>query len=468
MLGFPGSRAGLRWGFLLQGGALLILVVACGRSPDAVGAHVRVMYWEKWTGAEAEAMQATVDAFNASQDRVFVDMVSVSGIDRKTILATAGADPPDVAGVWLQQIASWADLDAILPLDPFIEADGMNVSGFLARYDPSYAQMTRYNGHVYALYATPASTALHWNKSLFREAGLDPERPPRNVEELFEFSKKLIKRDPRSGALTQVGFLPQDPGWWPWSFPAYFGGALIDDEGRIVYDKLDANIASMRWVQSYSELYGVEDLKVFASGFGSFGSPQYPFFAGRTAIVLQGVWFNNYMRQYAPNLDYGVAPWPAVHEDEHAPFSMIEGDMLVIPRGAKHARAAWEFLKFANSSNPAARSRAELSGIEITCFLQEKNSPLAHWSPYFSQHHPHPFIEVFRELGRSPRAYHVPFMGVWQEYQREINTAFDKVRLLQQSPEVAMHLVQKRISSSWRQHERRLRRRGRLVKGGAE
>jgi ABC-type glycerol-3-phosphate transport system substrate-binding protein len=418
---------------------------------------VRVSYWEKWTGAEASAMQATVDAFNASQDRIFVEFSSVSGIDRKTVLATAGGDPPDIAGVWVQQLASWADLDAILPLDEFIEADGHSVAEFLGRYEPSYAEMTSYRGRVYALYATPASTALHWNKSSFREAGLDPERPPRTLRELREFSQKLTKRDSKTGALTQVGFLPQDPGWWPWAFPAYFGGALIDATGNIVYDRLPENLESMRWVASYSELYGVDALKLFASGFGQFGSPQYPFFAGRTALVFQGVWFHDYLRQYAPNLDYGVAPWPAARADETAPFTMIEGDMLVIPRGAKHAREAWRFLEFANSHNPSARSREELSGIELTCFLQQKNSPLAHWSPYFAEHHPHPYIGVFREVARSARAYHVPFMGVWQEYQREINNAFDRVRLLESSPETAMHYVEQRVSASWTEHRARMR-----------
>jgi multiple sugar transport system substrate-binding protein len=421
--------------------------------------RVHVVYWEKWTGAEAAAMQATVDAFNASQDRILVEFLSVSGIDRKTILATAGGDPPDVAGVWVQQIASWADLNAILPFDEFIMADGMSVQQFLSRYDEPYAEMTQYRGHVYALYATPSSAALHWNKSLFREAGLDPEHPPRDLNELMEFSKRLTKRDAQTGALTQVGFLPQDPGWWTWTFPRYFGGDLVDGAGNITYDKLPQNLESMRWVQSYTELYGLEDLKLFATSFGCFGSPQYPFFAGRTAMVFQGVWFNNYMRQYAPNLDYGVAAWPSVYPDQEAPFTMIEGDMLVIPRGAKHPREAWEFLKYVNSSNPRARTREQLQGIELTCFLQEKSSPLRVWSPFFTEQHPHPYIGVFRELARSPRAYHVPYIGIWQEYQREINIAFDKVRLLESTPEEAMHYAQSRVAASWQEHQRRLARR---------
>ena len=31
-----------------------------------------LQYWEKWTGFEGEAMQSVVDAFNASQDELFV------------------------------------------------------------------------------------------------------------------------------------------------------------------------------------------------------------------------------------------------------------------------------------------------------------------------------------------------------------------------------------------------------------
>lgn len=438
-----------------------LLAGGCERASQ--DGRIHITYWEKWTGAEAAAMQATVDAFNASQDRVFVEFLSMGGgIDRKVLLATAGGDPPDIAGVWPQQIASWADLNALTPLDPFIIEDGGTVEDFLSRYEDAYADMTQYRGRVYALYATPASHALHWNKALFREAGLDPERPPQTIEELMDYSRKLTKRDPRTGALLQVGFLPQDPGWWSWSFPSYFGGALVDEAGEIVYDRRPENLRSMEWVRSYTEEYGLEELKTFATGFGQFGSPQYPFFAGKVAMCFQGVWLNNYMRQYAPNLDYGVAAWPATRPGD-APFTNVEGDLLVIPRGAKHPREAWEFLKYVNSCNPEARTREELRGIELTCFLQEKNSPLRVWSPYFATHHPHPYIDVFRELARSPRVNHVPYIGVWQAFQREIAVAFDQVRFLEMTPREALTYVQQRIAPVWADHRRQMERRERAA-----
>jgi multiple sugar transport system substrate-binding protein len=435
--------------------SLLVLLGACAPAPD--DGKIHLAYWEKWTGAEATAMSATVAAFNASQERIVVEYLSVSGIDRKTVLATAGGDPPDIAGVWVQNLASWADVNALTPLDELMQQRGTSPTEFSSRFEPAYADAMRYDGHIYAVIASPAAMALHWNKTAFREAGLDPDRPPASIAELYAFSERLTRRDPASGELTQVGFLPQDPGWWPWAFPSYFGGELQGPDGSISYDSVPANVESMRWVESYTRLYGAGALQRFASGFGPFGSPQYPFFRGSTTMVFQGVWLSNYMRQYAPNLDYGVAAWPAVHPGE-PPFTIVEGDMLVIPRGSQHPQQAWEFLEYVSSSNPAAQSLAELRGLELTCFLQEKNSPLRVWSPYFSQHHPHPFISVFRELAQSPRAYHAPALGVFQEYQREINIAFDQVRLGQRAPEAAMHSAQERVAQSWRRHKQTLAR----------
>ncbi len=458
----PNRRCRLRGALLFAAGGAALMLTGCGvRSPDG---RVHVTYWEKWTGAEAAAMQRTVDAFNASQDRIFVDMLSVGNPERKLLLATAGGDPPDIAGVWLRQIPSWSDQNALTPLEQFVEEDGQTVDEFLSRYEDAYADLLTFDGHLYATIATPATHALHWNKTLFREAGLDPERPPRNIAELMDYSKKLTKRDPRTGALLQVGFLPQDPGWWSWSFPAYFGGRLVTPEGDICYDKLPENIESMYWVRSYTEMYGLDALKTFATGFGQFGSPQYPFFAGKVAMCFQGVWLNNYMRQYAPGLDYGVAAWPATKPNQ-APFTNVEADLLIVPRGAKHAREAWAFMKYANSCNPDAKSFNALRGIELTCFLQEKNSPLKVWSPYFTNHHPHPYITIFRELARSPRAYHEPYIAVWQEYKREISIAFDRVRLLEQKPEAAMAYVQHRMEASLAEYRRERARRENLAGG---
>src|ERR1051326_4218021 len=74
--------------------------------------RIPVIYWEKWTGFEMDGMQAVVDDFNTSQDRDFVQYISTSGVDQKTLIATAGGNPPDVAGLWDGDMVDFADKNA--------------------------------------------------------------------------------------------------------------------------------------------------------------------------------------------------------------------------------------------------------------------------------------------------------------------------------------------------------------------
>jgi len=46
---------------------------------------------------------------------------------------------------------------------------------------------------------------LNWNKDMFKEAGLDPNRPPRTWKEFREYAKKLTKRDTK-GRIIRVGY----------------------------------------------------------------------------------------------------------------------------------------------------------------------------------------------------------------------------------------------------------------------
>ncbi len=446
-------RVGLVAALVLSG-----LAVSC--RPAESDGRIQLSYWEKWTGAEAAAMQATVDAFNASQDRIRVNLVTTSQVDRKLLVATAGGDPPDVAGLWLASVASFADRGALLPLDDFMRADGVEPYVWLERYTPVYATMGQHGGRTFGLPTTGTAVALHWNKALFREVGLDPERPPRTLAELEEFSRRLTKRDPATGAITQMGFLPQEPPWFLWAQPLWFGGHYFDESGEIAIASDPQSVAGYEWLREQSREYGLADVQRFMSGFGPFASSQSPFFSGKVAMVFQGVWLNNFARQYAPALEYGVAPWPTVTGD---PFALTEADMVVIPRGTKHPEASWEFVQYLASNNPLARTRAELQGIEIVCYLQEKTSPLRDWSPFFTEHHPHPLIAFFRELESSPGAVHAPASGVWQEYSRELATASERIRLLEATPERALGQVQARMTTAWSLHRTSLERQRRAA-----
>jgi multiple sugar transport system substrate-binding protein len=418
--------------------------------------RIHLAYWEKWSGAEEYAMQAVVDQFNRSQDRIVVDFLSVGEIEQKTILATAAGDPPDISGIYGSNVCSLADRDALTPLDDFIRGDGSTPDQFLSRYAKAYSSLGSYQGKLWALPSTPTTCALYWNKELFRAAGLDPEKPPRTLAELDSMSAKLTRHD-SSGDLTQVGFLPQASAGWIWAFPQWFGGQLFDGK-NVTIGSDPGNLKAFRWLADCSKRYGLEAVRRMSSTFGQLASQQDPFMSGQVAMVFDGVWRSHFIRQFSPGLNYGVAGWPEV-QPGIADFTIADADMLVIPRGAKHPREAWEFLRYVSSPNLSAQRMEDLQGVELVCYLQEKESPLAQWSPYFESHHPNRDIKVFRQLAESPHAVRMPAMGIWEEYQEELINAFDEARLEIKSPEAALHDCQNRVQDSWNWHRESLARR---------
>lgn len=406
--------------------ALFIAVPAfAGEGP------IHIKYWDKWTGNERAAMQAVVDDFHASQDRIRVDFLSVSQIVEKTLIATAGGNPPDVAGVWANDVIDYAHKGAVTPLDDLARGTIVNRE----RYLPVYWDMGVYEGKLYGVPSTPGTTALHWNKRAFREAGLDPERPPRTIAELDEYAEKLTRKE--GGKITQIGFLHTQPPWWPFFWVYFFDGKLWDGGANILLDAPE-NVRAFTWVQSYAKRYGVQDLQTMSEGFGNFASAQNPFMSGKLAMVFQGVWMANYIDQFAPDLEWGAAPFPVLHEGD-PPVVFVDSDMLVIPRGARHVEEAFEFLRFV--------SRQEST--EKLNLGQRKNSPLRDVSDNFFARHKHPYIRLFQDLAKSPRAIGQPKMGVWREYRDEIETVFQSIWLDQMTPERALREAKGRIQVSW-------------------
>jgi ABC-type glycerol-3-phosphate transport system substrate-binding protein len=398
-------------------------------------------------------MQEVVDEFNHSQNRIFVDFLSVGQIEQKTLLATAGGDPPDVSGVYLNDICAFADRGALTPLSPFMQAGGLSADQFDSRYARAYAGLGSYRGEVWGVPSTPTTVVLYWNKDLFRAAGLDPEQPPRTIAELVSMSAKLTLRD-ATGHLKQVGFLPQQYGSWIWAFPLWFGGSLFDGN-HITIGTDPNNLRAFQWLGDFSNSYGLDNVRRLTSSFGNLNTPDDPFMSGKVAIQLDGVWRYNYIEQFQPGLNYGVAGWPEAVPGV-SDFTIADSDMLVIPRGAKHPREAWEFLNYVSSPNLAAQSLDEISGVELLCFLQKKASPLAQWSPYFTAHHPNPYIAIFRRMAESPHAVAPPKMGTWAEYEQDLTVAFDKVRLGLATPPQALDACQQRVEQSWRWHQQSL------------
>jgi ABC-type glycerol-3-phosphate transport system substrate-binding protein len=398
--------------------------------------RVTVVYWEKWTGDEGARMRDIVHLYNASQDRVFVKMLTISGVADKTLLAASGGNPPDVAGLWNVQIAQFADAKALTDLTALAAEKGIQESDYI----PAYWDMGRYRGGLYALPSTPASTALHINTDQVPPG----TKLPRTLEELSAFADLTAERD-TDGRLKHVGFLPAEPGWWNYYWGVWFGGQLFDGENLTINSP--ENVRAFEWVESFARRFGVREVQNFQSGFGNFSSPQNAFLNQKVGSVLQGVWMANYVRLYNPTMHWTAIPFPvAANRPDLQGRSIVEMDTLVIPRGARYPREAFDFIAFVQRQDV----------MEKLCTSHGKNSPLVKVSEAFLANHPNKEIRLFDRLARSKNAIHPPLIGIWPQITNEMTNAFQLINLGQKTPRQALDEAQARLDPAWRRYRRQV------------
>lgn len=422
--------------------AAAIMVGAAVAGNSAVTRQARtdrttVIYWEKWTGDEAKEMRKVVDAFNASQDKIFVQYLSISGVDTKTMLATAGGNPPDVAGIWQEQVAQFADSNALMDLTDMAKSAGLGADYYIKGYwDPLV-----YHGRLWALPSTPASIGLHVRPDLVPPEFATPETFPKTLNQLDELVAKISTKDP-NGDLKMAGFLPSDPGWWNWGWGMFFGGKLVDGDNLTIDSK--ENIRAFKWIEKYAKMFGSKEIQSFQSGFGNFASPQDPFMLGKVASELNGTWKGSYIRVYRPGLKWFAVPFP--YPDDRPDLeghAILSQDILTIPRGAKHPKEAFEFIKYVQRQDV----------MEGLCKGHGKNSPLAKVSDDFFRTHQNKFIRLFDKLARSPKSFYTPQIGISAQLRAEIDVAFTEVSTGLKSPEQALHDAQVRVTGLWKTYK---------------
>lgn len=305
----------------------------------------RLIIWgfpedESWVGVQAQAKYFEV--LHPEVEVVMGVPGGRGGMDpQKLMTAIVGGSPPDL--IWQDRFAvgSWASRGAFLALDDFIVRDKIEPSD----YYPACWNETIYQGKVYALpYGTDAR-ALYYNKDLFRKAGLDPTRPPKDWDELEAYTKKLTIF--KNGKPVQMGFIPNFGNSWLYLYGWENGGEFMSPDERTCTLNDPNIVEALTWITKiYDDLGGRNKV---VSGFeaGFQGQITDPFLIGKIAMKIDGDWVLDGIARYAPTLNFGVAPPPPPKGKSVITWS--GGYSFAIPVSAKHPELAWEFANWMNS-----------------------------------------------------------------------------------------------------------------------
>src|SRR3712207_6500991 len=120
----------------------------------------------------------------------------------KALTAHKSGTPPVTSVLLSTDMFTLIDEDAIVPIDTFLKTD--DDRKWLQSFFPAFMLNSQTEGKTWGVPFQRSTIVLYWNKDLFKEAGLDPEKAPENWQEQVAFAEKLTKRDP-SGNVTQSG-----------------------------------------------------------------------------------------------------------------------------------------------------------------------------------------------------------------------------------------------------------------------
>ena len=223
----------------------------------------------------------------------------------KALTAVKSGDPPVMAILLSTDVYTLIDEDAIVPFNDLIRSP--EDQAWIRSFYPGFMENSQIGGKIWGIPFQRSTIVLYYNKEMFKEAGLDPNRPPANWKEQAEYAQKLTKRD-AAGRVTQWGMQIPSTGFPYWLFQALAiqaGGNLMNAAGtETYYDRPEVIEALQYWVDL------VNKYKVHPEGIVDWGTTPRDFFEKKVAMMWTTTGNLTNVRNNA-KFDFGVAMLPA-------------------------------------------------------------------------------------------------------------------------------------------------------------
>ena len=265
----------------------------------------------------------------------------------KALTAHKSGTPPVTSVLLSTDMFTLIDEEAIVPIDQFVKSD--DDKKCLAKFFPAFMLNSRSGGKTWGIPFQRSTVVLYWNKDLFKEAGLDPEKPPASWAEQTAFAGKLTKRD-AAGNATQWGVQIPSSGFPYWLFQGLStqAGAILANEtgDKTAFDAPGVVEALSYWVDLS------RGKKVHAPGIVEWGTTPKDFFEKKCAMMWTTTGNLTNVRTNA-KFPFGVAMLPA-GKRRGSPTG--GGNFYISSKAPKpQQEAAFKFARWVTSPERAAQ-----------------------------------------------------------------------------------------------------------------
>ncbi len=393
---------------------------------------VRIAFWHAMGGNLGDTViRAFVNTFNASRKDIQVTAQFQGSYDdliNKLRASLGSSSVPAVSQVYDIGTRFMIDSKAVVPVQDFIDREKFD----LTQFEPNILAYYRVGGRLYSMPFNTSTAILYYNKDMFKQAGLDPNRPPRTFDEIEASAAKLV----RSGA-TRSGITIAIYGWFFEQLLAR-QGALYANNGNgrdapataVAYDHEEAGARILEWWA-----------RMIKSGVATNpGRPtaasQRAFAAGQTAMTMDSTAVvRSLLTQSGGRFQMGTGYFPKPPAAATG-GSIVGGASAWILSGRPpvEQQAAWEFVKFI--SEPAQQAAWYVGTGYFPVRRDAYHEATAQQTlAQFPQ-----FLTAISELRSSPinRATQGALLGVFPEARQKSEDAIEATVLGRKTPQQAL------------------------------
>jgi multiple sugar transport system substrate-binding protein len=241
---------------------LLVLIAVfpffagCGRqqtsrsSAGAASGPVTITFtnWVSTEEGTQPGIIALIDAFQKENPNITVvnQGIAVSDIVQQLIIMTSAGNPPDVSQLNSDNTGQLQAAGYLVPVDTILSP------AFVADiYKDVWDATALIDGKHYACPWTIVSNGLFYNKKLMAQAGLDPNRPPKTLDELTQMMRQAKQRLPDDVIMLQADTTVRTIGLfhaWPFMLSFNNGVPPYDLDGKVNYNTPGMK-AYMEWIR---------------------------------------------------------------------------------------------------------------------------------------------------------------------------------------------------------------------------
>jgi multiple sugar transport system substrate-binding protein len=322
----------------LVAGLLPAAVFAKGNTEEDGNKPVTIVYWQYFFQSKVELMDQLITEFEAKNPGIKVEHVHFpyENYNQKVASSIPVGTGPDVLNLFYGWMPLYVKSGYIQALPPA----RFNQRYFDENFFPFVGESVRFNRQFYAIPTAVRTLSLIWNKKLFREAGLNPDVPPKTLAELRDYAKKLSKYDTQ-GNLIQAGLAmqpnKQGHNWIRDILIRQFGGVPYSDGGLKVAYNTPAGAAALKW---YTDMITVDRV-----GYPNFSTDDATAFAAQKAAMNIEGSFRIAALNAVKDLEWAAAELP-VHNGVKSNYASFWANAISAGVTGKKLEASIKFLEF--------------------------------------------------------------------------------------------------------------------------